>query len=78
MKDTANPEKAVQELVKTALKNGGRDNVTVMVLRFKEETADTKTGKKALEAGGKAIRVMQALTGAGFVAALLDLVYYLI
>lgn len=78
LKDTANPEKAVQELVKTALKNGGRDNVTVMVLRFKEETADTKTGKKALEAGGKAIRVMQALTGAGFVAALLDLVYYLI
>ena len=78
LKDTANPEKAVQELVKTALKNGGRDNVTVMVLRFKKETADTKTGKKALEAGGKAIRVMQVLTGAGIVAALLDLVYYLI
>ena len=71
------PLEAVQELLKTALNNGGRDNVTVMVLRVMKD-ANAAGSLKKRSTKEMAIMVMQILTGAGILAVLADFIHYLI
>ena len=77
LRKKADPQEAASELVKTALENGGRDNVTVMVVKIvagtdeKKDTANKSSDRKL------AVKILQAITGAGFVAVLSDFIYYL-
>ena len=65
-------------LVKAALKNGGRDNVTVMVLKILEVSEENGSGQPR---GGKLLRPVltgaQVVVGGGLLLTTADLIYYL-
>ena len=71
----ANPKEAAQELIKAALENGGRDNVTVMVVKVAKRTAG-KNGLQNKSYKTVILKMMQALTGMGFLAVVSDFIYY--
>lgn len=65
-------------LVKAALKNGGRDNVTVMVLKILEVSEENGSSQPR---GGKLLRPVltgaQVIVGGGLLLTTADLIYYL-
>lgn len=84
LREKKNPQEAAVELLKTALRNGGRDNVTVMILKIRKEApAEKKKPKK--KSGRKKKTMLEALlfgatllTGAMLLASVADFIYYLI
>ena len=78
IRQKTDPQEAASELVKAALENGGRDNVTAMIVKIiagndeKQDTANKSFHSKII------VNILQTIVGTGFVAVLSDLIYYLI
>ncbi|MDO5136668.1 MAG: protein phosphatase 2C domain-containing protein [Eubacteriales bacterium] len=79
LREKERPQDAAAELLRTALLHGGRDNVTVMVLRIQKEAVGKKkpAGKRPAVIG-KLLMGAMLLTGGMLLAAAADLIYYLI
>lgn len=78
LRQKTDPQEAASELVKAALDNGGRDNVTVMIVKVSSGMNRKTSGNGGASGKKAAVRVVQAITGVGIVATLSDLIYYLI
>lgn len=80
MKNGKDLSDMAQQLVRTALKNGGRDNVTVMLLKVVQVSEESSIQEGS--AGNGALRTVltaaQVLIGAGLAATVADAVWYLI
>ena len=67
---------AAQELLKKALQNGGKDNVTVMLVRVAGvKKSGGKSGSRALNI---ALNVCKALVGCSLLMTIIDYIYYLL
>lgn len=78
LKEGKEPGETAQKLVKTALKNGGRDNVTVMVLKVlqvAEEIAPKEVPSR--DYLRPFLTGIQVLIGGGLALTVIDLIYYL-
>ncbi len=77
LKKNKNVVEAVRELLKTALENGGKDNVTIMVLRMNGR--NDQKGKQNILGFLKShiFTIAQILVGIGLVVSILDYIYYL-
>lgn len=72
------PQEAARALLKAALDNGGRDNVTVMVLRVKRMISDNGVGAPDKNILNRVLTGAQILIGTGFLLTAVDLIYYLL
>lgn len=75
-----NPKAAAQALVNEALKNGGKDNVTVMVFRVTEVKHRT-TAEKRYRNNNKIsalLHIGRLIVGAGLIVTLADYIFYLL
>ena len=75
------PAEAAKELVDAAIRNGGRDNVTVMVLRVakaSDDTAGAGTADPKISMLRRVLTIVQILAGGGLLVTAADLIYYLL
>jgi protein phosphatase len=77
LKEKNKPQEAAPALVKMALNHGGRDNVTVMVLRVIKKAEAGQAGKGIPNLMKNIIHVMQALIGVCVLMGVFDLLYYM-
>ena len=80
IKEGKEPGDIARKLVKTALKNGGRDNVTVMILKVMQVTEDKKEAEAPQQQNSGIAKILSAaqfVVGCGLVATIADMVYYL-
>lgn len=77
LRANAEPRGAVQELVQAALQNGGRDNVTAMVLRV-AEVSPVHRKLRGREKVKRLLTALQILVATGLLVTLADYIYFLL
>lgn len=80
MNSEPNPKAAAQLLVNEALKNGGKDNVTVMIMKV-TDVKHRATAEKRYKTNNKISTLLhlgRLIVGAGLLATIADYIYYLL